>query len=134
MKKFFTYLFVFFGFLFVLEVGALAYLWYADPFGVRPLIDAFTTPATSVVEDTTSETSGSDTSDVSTTDKNPALSPTQEKALETVGIDPAKLPTTITPEMKACFVATLGAGRVTQIEQGSTPTPVEILQTRACYE
>ncbi len=129
MKKFLTYLFVFFGILFVLEVGALLYLWYADPFGVRPLIDAFTSESTSVVEETDSDTAG-----VPTTDKHPTLSPTQEKALETVGIDPAKLPASITPEMKACFVATLGAERVTEIEQGSTPTPVEILQTRACYE
>lgn len=126
MKKFLTYLFVFFGMLFVLEFGALAYLWFADPFGVRPLIIMLVTkPAGDAVQPVSSTPAG--------TDKNPALSPAQEAALEKIGVDPAKVPTSISADMKACFVAKLGAARVAEIQNGAAPTPGEVLTTSPCY-
>jgi hypothetical protein len=133
MKKFFTYLFVFFGFLFVLEVGALAYLWYADPFELRPLIAAFTTPAPAATPATEVETTSGSIAPAPVADKNPGLTAEQERALETIGVNPAALPTAITPEMKSCFVGILGAARVAEIEGGATPTPTEVFQTRSCY-
>jgi len=133
MKKFFTYLFVFFGFLFVLEVGALLYLWYADPFGIRPLIAAFTTPAPADTSAADTESTSGVTVPAPVADKNPGLTAEQERALETIGVNPAALPTSITPEMKSCFTAILGAARVAEIERGATPTPTEVFQTRSCY-
>lgn len=65
-------------------------------------------------------------------DKNPALSPVQEKALETFGVDPAKLPTTITPEQEACFNAKLGESRVAEIKAGSTITFDDYMKGKDC--
>lgn len=65
-------------------------------------------------------------------DKNPVLSPTQEKALETFGVDPATVPTSITPEQEACFVEKLGQERVDEIKAGDAPTPVDFYKAKSC--
>lgn len=77
-------------------------------------------------QDTTSDTTSG------TTDKHPYLDATQEKQLEAIGIDPAKLPTTITPEMINCFESKLGADRTKEIIGGSEPTPFEVLKASSC--
>lgn len=126
MKKLFTYFFVTLGVIFFILLCATAYVWFADPFGIRPLVEMITEGrADNGVQKTVS---GSEV------DKNPALSPEQEKALETIGIDPAKLPTTLTPEMEVCFTEKLGAARVLEIKGGSEPSPAEVFSARSCYE
>ena len=65
-------------------------------------------------------------------DKNPLLSDQQEKALEQLGIDPAKLPTEITPELEACFTAKLGESRVSAIKGGEQPTTFDFLKAQSC--
>jgi hypothetical protein len=126
MKKIFTYFFVTLGVIFFIFLCATAYVWFADPFGIRPIIK--------MIIKNDSETSIEKDTAISEVDKNPALSPDQEKALETIGIDPAKIPSTITPEMETCFTDKLGAPRVLEIKNGSTPTPAEIFLARNCYE
>jgi hypothetical protein len=65
-------------------------------------------------------------------DSNPALNESQETALETFGIDPARLPTSISPEQEACFIELIGVDRVEEIKAGDTPTVTEIFRGRGC--
>jgi hypothetical protein len=65
-------------------------------------------------------------------DSNPALNESQETALETVGIDPASLPTSISPKQEACFIELIGLDRVEEIKAGDTPTVTEIFRGRGC--
>lgn len=65
-------------------------------------------------------------------DKHPLLNETQEKTLESYGVDVEKLPQTVTPEMEKCFVEKLGEARAKEIVGGATPSAMEILKARAC--
>ncbi len=64
--------------------------------------------------------------------KHPLLSEEQEKMLENYGIDVSQLPSTISPEMEACFIDKLGQERTNQIIAGQSPTPMEVLKARSC--
>ncbi len=77
--------------------------------------------------------SSSTTETNSTSDKNPLLSPAQEKTLESYGINPASLPSTITPEMETCFVSKLGSTRVAEIKNGSAPTASDYFAAKSCF-
>lgn len=116
MKKFLIIFFVTLGVIFFALIFAALYVYIFDPFHLRQTF----------VEET-----GSATSTVST-DKNPALSPAQEKALETFGIDAASVPSSITPAQEACFTAELGAERVAEIKAGDMPTPAEFFKAKSC--
>lgn len=65
-------------------------------------------------------------------DSNSMLNASQEAALETFGIDPASLPSTISHEQEACFIEAIGAARVEEIKAGDTPTATEIFKGRGC--
>ena len=66
-------------------------------------------------------------------DKHPLLTPAQEATLEKIGIDPAKLPTTITPAMEDCFIEKLGANRVEAIKTGQeSPNPIDFFKAKSC--
>ncbi len=65
-------------------------------------------------------------------DSNPMLNAGQEAALETFGIDPASLPSQITPDQEACFIEAIGAARVEEIKAGDTPSATEIFRGRGC--
>jgi hypothetical protein len=67
-----------------------------------------------------------------TTDKNPLLNADQEKTLESLGVDPAALPTTITPQMQKCFIEKLGQARVAEIMKTGQPTAADYFAARAC--
>jgi len=120
MKKLLTYFFVTLGVIFFVIICSAAYIWFTDMYGVRSLVGAFTGAETSITP--------------SVVDKNPALSPTQEAALEQIGIDPAAVPTTISPAQEACATEILGAARVAEIKAGDTPTLTEFAQARSCFE
>lgn len=132
MKKFFTRFFVTLGVIFFFLLCGAGYLWFADPFEVRPLIDLMFGNTPSVASEAVTEADGEEVQ--ATADKNPALNATQERALEVVGIDPANVPTTITPEQEACFVEKLGSARVEEIKAGGTPSATEIFTARSCIE
>jgi len=137
MKKLFTYFFVTLGVIFFVLLCVGSYIWLADPFHIRPLFDVLFSnpnPSQSLVEQQKENDATVPTLQTKEEDKNPALSEEQEKALEKIGVDPAKLPTTITPEMESCFVEKLGVVRVTEIQQGATPTPTEFFTARECLE
>lgn len=97
-----------------------AYFFITDPYNLKPLFFGSDTPAVTK------------TSDGTAVDKNPALSDSQEDALEKVGIDPAAVPSSITPEQESCFRDKLGDARVDEIIAGDSPTPVDIFKAGGC--
>ena len=142
--------FVVLGVLFLLLIIAGAYVVVADPFGLRPIYNMLRrAPATVTsstggsaqetrVEKPTAKSPTAPQNIVPTpttsvpADPNPLLTPEQEAALSSLGIDPASLPSEITPAMEACFTGILGASRVAEIKAGSDPTPLEFFQVRSC--
>lgn len=113
---------MFFGVIFIILVVVVAYLVIADPFDLKKYFVFFSHPP--VVSSESSQTSE--------TYDNPLLTNEQEQTLRNIGIDPASLPTEITPEMEACFTRALGEDRVKEVVAGATPTPLELLKAKSC--
>ena len=66
-------------------------------------------------------------------DKHPLLTNDQEATLEKFGIDPAKLPTEITPAMESCFIDKLGQDRVNEIKSGQAePGVLDFFKAKDC--
>jgi len=127
MKTFFTRFFLTLGVIFFFLLCAGAYLWFVDPFNLKPLLSLVTAqPAEQqqTVDDTTTNTSDANT--------NAALSPEQEAALQTIGINPATLPIRITSTQETCFAEKLGAARVAEIKAGAVPSAAEFYTARMC--
>jgi len=116
MKKLLNIFFVSLGVIFLALILVGVYLFTFDPLNIKPLLFSDTTDVESVEQ----------------VDKNPMLSPSQEKALSTFGIDPASVPSSITPEQEACFTEKLGEERVAEIKAGDTPTVTEFFEARDC--
>ncbi|OGG61311.1 hypothetical protein A3C87_01090 [Candidatus Kaiserbacteria bacterium RIFCSPHIGHO2_02_FULL_49_34] len=116
MKKFFTIFFVVLGVIFFTLILAAVVFFIVDPFGLKPMLFG---------GDATSESA-------TTKDANPLLTESQEKTLQTFGIDPANVPSTITPEQEACFVEKLGEERVAEIKGGDSPTAAEYFKAKDC--
>ncbi len=121
LKTFFATL----GVIFFLLILTGAYLYIADPFELKPLIKTLIGQPAKQVSDTKAESNASD--------KNALLSPAQEKAIETLGIDPAALPSKITPAMEECFYEKLGAERANEIKAGAEPTATDYFKARTCF-
>ncbi len=60
------------------------------------------------------------------------LSPEQRRTLSKLGIDESRLPSTLTPELEACFVKAIGEERVQAIKAGDSPTVVEGMKAVTC--
>lgn len=60
------------------------------------------------------------------------LSPEQRRTLSRLGIDEATLPTTLTPELEACFIQAIGEVRVEAIKAGDSPTVIEGMKAVTC--
>ncbi len=110
------------GVIFTILIAVGAYLYVADPFEIKPLLKILTGGSAPSTAGGTG----------STVNKNPLLSPQQEQALQKIGVDPAALPSTITPEMEKCFYAKLGATRANEIKNGSEPTASDYFIARSC--
>lgn len=108
------------GVLFLLQIAVLAYLWYADPLELRPVI-------LQLVGRTAHTEERGDTADA-----HPLLDAEQESALQALGVDPATLPRTLSPELVACFRRTLGDARVDAIQGGERPTAADLFDARSC--
>lgn len=109
---------------FLATIGAVAiagatYLYVADPFGLKPLFTNTNTPAQELPTNTN-------------TSVNPLLTPAQAAALEKFGINPAQLPTAITPALEQCFTAALGAARIAEIKAGAAPTAYDLYKAKSC--
>ncbi len=105
------------GILTVTALGVLVYVWFTQPF-----LQAVFQP--SMI--------WSDQEVPAETDSNPALSAEQEAILRSSGVDPASLPSEITPEMEVCFEEKLGAERYAEIKAGSEPTVTDFFKAQSC--
>ncbi len=129
MKRILTWFFVTLGVIFFCLIIAGIVFVLTDQLELKPL---FMNSVNSETSTTAATSTDSASATDSTTDKHPLLSPAQETALETVGVDPASIPSSITPEQEACFVENLGAKRVAEIKAGDTPTAAEYFTARGC--
>lgn len=121
MIKIITGFFTALGVLFFVLILIGAYVFIADPLKLKPIF-------------LDSAKEGAPEATVENSDAHPLLSPTQEKALQAVGISPASLPSSITPEQETCFVEMLGKTRVEEIKAGDLPTVTEFLTSKSCLE
>lgn len=117
------------GILFIIEVVGLAYLFIADPLGLKPLLFGGAQPV--AAEPAPSRAAAGTAAKSGPTPVQ--LSPAQKSALQALGVDPAAIPATITATQQACLVAKLGAARVGEIEAGGLPTGNELLAAKACF-
>lgn len=124
MKRVLSIFFITLGVIFFILILAVVYLFTFDPLGIREPTPTSADEIVSTTEDAISTST--------LEDKNPLLNPTQENALEAIGVDPSSLPSTITPEMEACFIDVLGMERVEEIKAGDLPSALEFLQAREC--
>lgn len=83
-------------------------------------------PANAVSSDTT------DTSTGETGGTEFTLTDAQKQALSSFGIDPASVPSSISAEQEACFVAELGSERVGEIKAGGTPSAMDFFKAKGC--
>jgi hypothetical protein len=140
MKRFFEVFFMVLGVIFFVIILAGTYFFITDPLNLKPLIfnqkeqqecdfidDDCLPSDTPMMKDRDAKTSSTVTED-----KNPNLSPTQEKALETIGVPPENIPSSFTPEQVTCFEKILGQERVVEIKAGDTPTATEFYKAKEC--
>ena len=73
------------------------------------------------------------TSDEPSSYNHPLLSTEQEKLLESMGVDTATLPTSITPAQEQCAIDALGPDKVNAIKAGATPTLSDYLKAQGCF-
>lgn len=117
MKKFFNIFFVTLGVIFLIIILAGIVFVITDPFNLKPLI--FGGESTQSTSNTSS-------------DSHPLLNDSQEQALEKFGIDPAQVPSEISPEQEACFEEKLGKERVEEIKAGDSPTATDYFKAKDC--
>lgn len=109
----------------IFVLSGVAYLYFADPFGVNVFI--FPSKNTQL--------ENSVKSNINTNTNNNQeiiLSPAQKDALDKIGVDPAVIPTNITPAVGDCFVEKIGQQRYDQILAGAVPTAIELLKIKPC--
>ncbi len=109
--------------LLIILIGLIAYIYVnLKPFLMSPNI-ANVNQASATDQATGTAAGG---------DKHPLLNEQQEQTLENFGIDPAKLPTQITPQLEACFTEKLGAARVKAIQGGEQPNVIDFFKAKSC--
>ena len=136
MKRILTYFFVTLGVIFFCLILFSVWFYIADPLNLKPIYQMLTAESVPEVQQVDAEVASDGEQPVAdvVVDKNPALNAEQEQALDTVGVDPASLPTTITPTQQECFIEVLGQARVDEIVAGDTPTATEFFHARGCLE
>lgn len=132
MKKFLTIFFVVLGVIFFLQLILITYLFVVDPWNIKPYL--FPEPVETSVQVKTEATTSVDAIGSTDTKAPTPVSPTQAKALEAAGINPASVPQSFTPEQQACFEEVLGVSRVNEIKAGATPSLTEFYSARNCLD
>ncbi|NMC51180.1 hypothetical protein GYA54_00425 [Candidatus Kuenenbacteria bacterium] len=101
----------------VLIVALGLYIWFKNPLGLRGVIQYKIAPQSVQMDETYDH---------------PLLNVSQEKQLRDIGIDPATLPTEITPAQQACLQEKLGATRAAELLKGAAPTTADALKAATC--
>lgn len=120
--------FVVLGVIFFLMIVTGFYLYQSDFYGVKTMVNY----EKEEVASSNSSDLESNVNTAETEDKIPSLSAEQEAQLESIGIDPAQVPSEISPEMEECFIEKLGEERVKEIEAGASPTTLELIKAEPC--
>ena len=129
MKKILTRFFVTLGIVFFVSILAGVYFFITDPYNLKPLIFGTGQKNTSVENvDTSVKAETSSTADAGGFQ----LSDTQRNALESFGIDPSTVPTSISAEQETCFNDVLGTARVAEIKAGDSPSALEFIKAKSC--
>lgn len=134
MKSILTQIFVTLGVIFLMIIIAAGYFFVTDPYNLKPLIFGIMdsqmgnnqAPLSTNSTDTTAPVAEGSAATEFT------LSPAQREALISLGVDPALVPTSVSPEQEACFVSVFGAGRVDEIKAGAVPTVIEFVSANKC--
>lgn len=126
MKKILNLFFVVLGVIFLIIILAGTYFYITDPLNLKPIIFGTDNPNSDL------EVKVETKAEVAPLNKNPGLNEAQEKALESVGVDPVNVPTQFTPEQISCFESILGVERVAEIKSGATPTAMEYFKAKDC--
>lgn len=101
----------------ILAIVVGAYVWFKNPMGLRGVIENKIAPDSVKIDETYDH---------------PLLDATQEKQLREIGIDPAKIPTEITPEQEKCLQDKLGQDRIDALLKGEKPSTLEALTAFTC--
>lgn len=67
-------------------------------------------------------------------EQHPLLNQEQVEKLQDLGINIKKLPQSITPGMKKCFIEKLGQKRANEIVKGNTPSTIEFFKAKECLK
>ncbi len=137
MKQFLNIFFVTMGVIFTLLICISIYLYITDPWNIKPMIQGSKpSPSIPAQEEVGESVTSTETIDSNTTsptaDSSFTLSDEQKQALVSFGIDPSTIPSTISSEIEACFVANLGEQRVREIKAGAVPGALEFLKAKPC--
>ena len=127
MKKFLNVFFVTLGVIFSIIILFVIYLFIFDPLNLKPLI--FGTSSTSQTETVKSTDEKSNNTEGSV---NFSFSDAQKKTLQSFGIDPASLPTTITVTQQNCLEGKFGTARFAEIKAGASPNAIEFYNAKSC--
>lgn len=136
MKSILTQIFVTLGVIFLMVIIAATYFFVTDPYNLKPLI--FGLMDSQMGSNQAQSTNPTDTTSAATPSADGSaatqftLSPAQREALISLGVDPALVPTSVSPEQEACFVSVFGAGRVDEIKAGAVPTVIEFVSASKC--
>ncbi len=131
MRTLLSWFFYILGVIFFVLILAGGYFYVTDPFGLREILPLLMQQPASASEP--EESAAVNEVPAKSEDKNPALSASQEAALENVGINPAALPTSVSDEQKTCLINAVGEARANEIKAGAMPTPMEILKAKSCF-
>ena len=119
LKTFFIILGIIFAIFIIMVIGAVIALIIIKPYG----LDVTKLPS-AYMHMKTGESSYD----------HPMMTTEQEIFLESMGIDPATVPTEISPSQEQCSVEALGQARVDAIKAGAEPTVDDYLKAKHCFE
>jgi hypothetical protein len=133
MKNILTQIFITLGVIFLILIMIGVYFFVTDPYNLKPLLFG-----NDVVNTQVKNTNGVESKAASATNETTAasggfaLSASQKQALVNLGIDPTKVPSSISPTQESCFVSVLGEARVSEIKTGAVPNAIEFLKAKSC--
>ena len=135
-KKFFIVLLIFFLSAIITLVGLAFYIYKQNPFNIQACLISSMLNASSIIDNKIGDSQPNTATEAVETAPaqfdHPFLSPNQEAMLENAGIDVSALPTTLSPEMKACGINALGEDRINKIINGAAPSPLDLLRVKSC--
>lgn len=134
MKKFLNVFFVTLGVIFSIIILSVIYLFIFDPLNLKPLIFGTTTTTTATTATNKTETVKKADEKSNNTEGNVefSFSDAQKKTLQSFGIDPDTLPTTITVTQQTCLEGKFGAARFSEIKAGASPNAIEFYNAKSC--